>query len=232
MKSNTPKNQSTAVMQDVQRRSALKKIAVGTTATGAIATMPSAWIKPVVDAVILPAHASCTVPGCFPVTVAVSNLDPTPPSGGTASFVVEVKTTAPECESVKVVATVSFGEIVGASSGTIFSGSSLIFGWKGQGVAGVGIPSEPTILSIAWECKDLTKGTDTIDLRDLALKQAGDPPEAENAAPQAQAESVAGAPEVIEPEAVIEEVAPAETEVIQPAVEEAPVVETTIEPAI
>ncbi len=44
---------------DQSRRKALKKIAVGTAVAGALA-VSSKWSKPVVNSVVLPAHAQAT----------------------------------------------------------------------------------------------------------------------------------------------------------------------------
>ncbi len=44
----------------LKRRSLLKKVAVSGAVTGVAASMPNEWIKPVVDAVIIPAHAMCS----------------------------------------------------------------------------------------------------------------------------------------------------------------------------
>ena len=43
-----------------QRRAALKKLATGTGALGAASALPKTWTKPVVDSIILPAHAATT----------------------------------------------------------------------------------------------------------------------------------------------------------------------------
>ncbi|MDH3690312.1 MAG: hypothetical protein OEU36_12615 [Gammaproteobacteria bacterium] len=55
-----------------QRRDALKKLITGSSAIGAAAVMPDKWAKPVVDAVLLPAHAQTSprVPTSFAGPVA------------------------------------------------------------------------------------------------------------------------------------------------------------------
>lgn len=46
------------------RRDALKIITGGGVLSGTIVSMPNQWVKPIVDAVVLPAHAECSVPPC------------------------------------------------------------------------------------------------------------------------------------------------------------------------
>ena len=49
------------------RRKLLKSIAAGSGAIVAGKTLPESWVRPVVDSIILPAHAqtSCVVAGCY-----------------------------------------------------------------------------------------------------------------------------------------------------------------------
>jgi hypothetical protein len=47
---------------DTQRRQALKKILAGSSIVGASAVVPDKWVKPVVNAVVLPAHAQASPP--------------------------------------------------------------------------------------------------------------------------------------------------------------------------
>jgi hypothetical protein len=46
---------------DPQRRQTLKKILAGSSVVGASTVVPDAWVKPVVDAVVLPAHAQASL---------------------------------------------------------------------------------------------------------------------------------------------------------------------------
>lgn len=46
------------------RRSVLKRIAAGGATAGAAAAMPSAWTRPVVESIVLPAHAQLSAAGC------------------------------------------------------------------------------------------------------------------------------------------------------------------------
>jgi len=62
------------------RRKALKKIAVGTAVAGALA-VSSKWTKPVVNSVILPAHAQATNaqgPATETTTTTTTTTTPTP----------------------------------------------------------------------------------------------------------------------------------------------------------
>ncbi len=51
------------------RRKLLKSIAAGSGAVVAGKTLPESWSKPVVDSIILPAHAELTIETCPPVTI-------------------------------------------------------------------------------------------------------------------------------------------------------------------
>jgi len=46
--------------KELSRRRLLKKLAAGSGALGAVSALPEKWRKPVVDSVILPAHAATT----------------------------------------------------------------------------------------------------------------------------------------------------------------------------
>lgn len=46
------------------RRGVLKRIAAGGATAGAAAAMPSAWTRPVVESIVLPAHAQLSAAGC------------------------------------------------------------------------------------------------------------------------------------------------------------------------
>ncbi len=50
------------------RRKLLKSIAAGTGAVAAGSAIPTKWSKPLVDSVVLPAHAQTTCPSCTGVT--------------------------------------------------------------------------------------------------------------------------------------------------------------------
>jgi hypothetical protein len=154
------------------RRSALKKITLGTVTTGAVASMPNAWVKPVVDAIILPAHATCTVPGCFDVTLRLFEFDAdVPGSGNNGSFKIELMSDAPElCEAVTIdSAVVTFGSLVGTTTGQIYTGMPLIFAWTGQVVGPPVAPAQPTVLTVNWTCASGETRSATFDLVDLAI---------------------------------------------------------------
>lgn len=151
------------------RRLAVKKISLAIVSTGVLAMMPDNWVKPVVDVVILPAHAMCSV-GCPDVAVRVHDLDAAPAGGGDASFLIEISSNA--CDPVAVNATVDNGLLVGSSAGDVQNGSPLALAWTGPGVPGSGIPLNSTMLSVDWICSNGKNGAAIIDLRDLAASEA------------------------------------------------------------
>lgn len=57
---------------DSGRRRILKVITIGGVATTATLLLPSKWAKPVVQSVIVPAHAQASPPECPPLTKCVN----------------------------------------------------------------------------------------------------------------------------------------------------------------
>ncbi len=55
---------------DRQRRQALKKILAGSSIVGASTVVPDTWVKPIVNAVVLPAHAQASPPLMLPMNAA------------------------------------------------------------------------------------------------------------------------------------------------------------------
>lgn len=155
------------------RRSVLRKLGVGGVSGAIIASLPEQWLKPVVETVVLPAHADTTIPAipqCYSISVRVFDLVDTPASGGAANFKIEITSDAPDVENqMTVSASVDNGTLVGTVNGVVYNGSSLIFAWTGPGVSGIPVPSLPTELSVDWVCANSESGTSTFDLVDLVL---------------------------------------------------------------
>jgi len=163
------------------RRAVLGKLGLGAISGVSIAAMPDKWLKPVVETVLLPAHAESTIttrslPKCYPVAVRVFDFDSTPPSGGNASFKIELTSTAPDVENqVNVTASVDNGSLVGTVTGDLYVGNSLIFAWTGPGVSGIPVPNLPTQLTVDWLCANSQSGSNSYDLVDLVLQANANP---------------------------------------------------------
>ena len=63
-------NQSQSGIQDRERRNSIKRTAIG---AGALATLPAIWHKPVINAIVLPAHAQTSALNI--VQIAAGNAD-------------------------------------------------------------------------------------------------------------------------------------------------------------
>lgn len=151
------------------RRSTIRKLWLGTTMTSALALLPSSWVKPVVDSVVLPAHAESSPTDCYSIEVRVFDLSDAGQSGGIGSFQIEIFTTAPDIlNQVHVSASVDNGTLTEASpEADIYAGNSLIFGWFGPAIPGTAIPINATELTVLWTCANGDTGSDSFDLVDL-----------------------------------------------------------------
>lgn len=120
-----------------RRRGALKKLASGSILGGAAASMPNQWIKPVVDAVVLPAHAECTdcttpeplLPGLTGVSI---NVTDTNVSGSVATF--QVTISSPDADAGHPITinslTPSSGSFNNFTPGVqVTAGSPLVVEW-------------------------------------------------------------------------------------------------------
>ncbi len=162
------------------RRSALRKLSLGAVSGAVAVSTPDQWLKPLVETVVLPAHATATPPvtilllGCYSVSITLFGFDNTPPSGGNANFKIELTSDAPDAiNQVAVTASVDNGTLVGVTSGDLYIGNSLVFAWTGAGVSGIAVPNAPTELSVDWVCASGKSGTSVFDLVDLALTASG-----------------------------------------------------------
>ena len=79
-------------MKKNDRRKALKALAVGA---------PAVWAKPVVDGVVLPAHAATTCPDCFPSGDGYVSLTYIEPCGDTQRWALS-SYDDPECKNLNV----------------------------------------------------------------------------------------------------------------------------------
>ena len=147
------------------RRTAIKKI----TGASALATLSTGWMKPAIDTVVLPAHASTTTPECFPINVEVIDWSDAGQSGGNGELTIEISSTAPDpFNQVSVSASVDNGTLVGDTSGNVYATTTVIFGWFGPAIPGTPVPLDPTELTVDWTCADGQTGTDTFDLVAMA----------------------------------------------------------------
>ncbi len=122
------------------RRNALKKLTGIGVISGATAALPNGWVKPVVDAVVLPAHADCTptpenpdpCPDPDPPTLeAVSENITTPnPSGNIGTFRVTI--TSPDATAENPITinslTPSSGSFIDFTPG-VQVGAPLVVTW-------------------------------------------------------------------------------------------------------
>ncbi len=170
VRSNQSSMEKNSQFASKSRRSALRKLGAGGLSGAVLASLPEQWLKPVVEIVVLPAHADTTLPQCYSISVRVFDLTDTPASGGAANFKIEITSHAPDIDNqVMVSASVDNGTLVGTTSGDIYAGNSLIFAWTGPGVSGLPVPDAPTELTVDWVCADSQSGTSSYDLVDMVL---------------------------------------------------------------
>ena len=78
------------------RRKALKKIAIGGGAAAGMAILPEKWAKPLVDVIVVPAHAVISpTTSSPPVSTTVAPKTTSPPVTTTAAPTTTVTTTTP-----------------------------------------------------------------------------------------------------------------------------------------
>lgn len=63
------KNKSKILVKQQTRRSAIKRLMFGTAATATMVSMPKEWAKPLVDVVLLPAHAATSPDPVYELSV-------------------------------------------------------------------------------------------------------------------------------------------------------------------
>jgi len=153
----------------IKRRIALKKL-VTTAAGGAVLGTQPQWLKPVVESVLLPAHASGSNPlECYEVLARVFDFSFNG-SGGNGEFKIELTSDAPDLGSAVVVdATVDYGALVGVVDGEIYDGSTLIFGWFGSTFPSTPIPDQATTLSVNWTCANNDTGVLSLNLQQMVI---------------------------------------------------------------
>jgi hypothetical protein len=113
------------------------------------------------NSVVFPAHAETTAPECYDINVRVFELDFNEiDSGGIGAIKIEIFTDAPdEFSQVSVSASVNNGSLVPTTSGEIYKGLSLIFGWMGPCLPASVIPVDLTELTVNWICADGQTGS-------------------------------------------------------------------------
>ncbi len=221
------------------RRSALKKLTIGTAATGAVASLPSSWMKPVVQAIVLPAHASCTE-CCYPIAIDVVNESDPNPSNNQGVFSLQISApTAPVAEPVTITGYSTspdigdFGVSTPVLPAEIHEFQSLVVLWVSDpGFVANGLPLLDVDIMIDWTCADGTSGTDTlafivasapanqeqkVSTDEVEVSEEEETSPAEEETQPAEEETVSSA------EPVEEETPPAEDET--PSAEEEPPVE-------
>lgn len=124
------------------RRGALKRLAAGGAAAGIVAGLPSRWTRPVIESVMLPAHAQTSGPGepGEPDGVFFASALPTD-SGSILDWFVPAAhaIVAPDCEIESGCATLSDGKL------TLFLG--LSGGKDSACFGGVGVVGDTVALS-------------------------------------------------------------------------------------
>ncbi len=125
------------------------------------------------DSAVFPAHAEMTTPECYNINVRVYELDPSENvSAGIGAFKIEIFTDAPEeFNQVSVSASVNNGSLVSTTSGDIYKGMSLIFGWMGSCLRASVIPADLKELTDNWICADSQTGSNQFELKALVIAE-------------------------------------------------------------
>lgn len=163
----------------ISRRHVIRKIRNSGILGGLVVSMPSQWVKPVVDTILLPAHAVTTpVPLTPPTLTAVSvNVSVLNPSGNIGNFQITITSPDADAENPIVINSVtpSSGSISDFTPGTsVVAGSPLVLNW----VSPPGFVDGATGIVLTGMFADLTVSTSGADKTEFifTIAQAGDAP--------------------------------------------------------
>ncbi len=174
-------------MNSNARRGLLKKAIASTATIGVASAMPSKWVKPVVDTIVVPAHAMCTPPiaptdcDCIPrvcgtIDIAhVSGPDPLPgSSNGDGAIMFQITSSATPCDTINITSMmVDNGTLSGATSGMVDMTMPFPVGWIGEVSNAFGIPTAVVTLTVNWVCSTEETFTSTYDLQALTPELPG-----------------------------------------------------------